>query len=112
VPRQDLGDVAHAAGEERGLAFPLAQGPAPVAAQAGGELDEVGDPPVRARESSNEAHWNGVHGLGTNEETDRVSLPNGFPSGPRTCSRSSSRAARSGIASTCSRVSVGSPIMK
>src|SRR5207245_1030508 len=58
------------------------------------------------------AHWNGVHGLGTNDETDRVSRPNGRPVGSRMRSRSSIRLARSGIASTSSMVSVGCPIMK
>ena len=65
-----------------------------------------------ARGSSKGAHWNGVQGLGTKEEIDSVSLPKGWPSGPGTCRRSSSRAASSGMASTSSRVSVGRPIMK
>ena len=66
----------------------------------------------RARGSSKGAHWNGVQGLGTKEETDSVSLPKECPSGPSARRRSISRAARSGIASMSSRVSVGSPIMK
>ena len=50
---------------------------------------------------------NGVHGLGTNDEIDRVKRPNGCPDGSSTRSRSSIRAASSGIASTSSVVSVG-----
>jgi len=58
------------------------------------------------------AHWNGVQGLGTNDEIDRVSLPNGLPVESSTRSRSSIRPARSGIAATSWGVSVGWPIMK
>ncbi len=61
---------------------------------------------------SNGSHWNGVHGLGTNDEIESVSRPNGWPLASSTRSRSSMRTASSGIASTSSMVSVGCPIMK
>ena len=61
---------------------------------------------------SKAAHWNGVHGFGTNELIDSVSRPNGSPRGDGARSRARRRAARSGMASMSSSVSVGSPIMK
>src|SRR5712692_5156111 len=58
------------------------------------------------------AHWKGVQGFGTKDETDSVKRPNGFPDGSSTRRRSSIRSASSGMASTSASVSVGWPIMK
>ena len=67
---------------------------------------------LSASAPANGAHWNGVHGFGTNDEIDSVSRPNGWPLASSTRRRSSMRRARSTIASTSSAVSVGWPIMK
>ena len=58
------------------------------------------------------AHWNGVHGLGTNDEIDSVRRPKGRPARSSTRSRSSICPASFGMAATSSMVSVGWPIMK
>src|SRR3989454_1097145 len=50
------------------------------------------------------AHWKGVQGFGTKDETDSVKRPNGFPDGSSTRRRSSIRSASSGIASTSASV--------